>query len=136
MSDTLIEFAQPFFTDLPDDLDVETHEKTLGIAVAVWNIVVMAEWEDPPLQPSDPEWLNLKAIRAAIESIRDIGDDSVPAEETTTVLRTMALRKRVMAPDDHRIVDRVTVRRKDDGVVVTAAAHYQERGFEFHEGGS
>lgn len=122
MSDTLIDFAQPFLVDLPEDVGVDTQEKTLGIAAALWNVIVVTEVEAPDIHPSEPEWVNQRAVRESMALIRDIVDDSPPDEETITVLRTMALRKREVAPDDQRIVDKVTVRKKGGRVVVSAAS--------------
>lgn len=122
MSDVLVEFAQPLLVDLPEDVDVYTRERTLSLAAGLWNIVVMAEVEAPNVHPSEPAWLDLRAVQESIDIVRDIADDSPPDEETISVLRMMAARKQNVAPTDRRFVEKVSVKKIGDGVVVTATS--------------
>ena len=60
ISETLVDFAHPITRHLPRNVEAERLERQLGLAVAVWNAIVLDEW--------DPEGGGqLRKHRASIE---------------------------------------------------------------------
>ena len=45
ISETLVDFADPVTRHLPRNVEAERLERQLGFAVAVWNAIVLDQWE-------------------------------------------------------------------------------------------
>jgi hypothetical protein len=109
MSDTLLTFARHELDSLRAGATAAHVERLMVLAAGVWNTVVAC----PEGKLEDKLWELSRALQHSSD---------IPLEDIFRLLRTMAERKRLLFPHDHRIVVDVAVEDEGDHFHLQAAS--------------